>query len=817
MLMNYLTIAWRQILKNKLYASINVLGLVVGLLVFLFGVLLVNYERSHDLNWSNSDRIYTIGTLFGPSAAVGVNQSNGIYTGFTPFIEAEIDGVEQVARTVTDQFLISQQDRHFYETVRFADPALVRIFDFEYLQGDDRVLDDPSSVLISRELAEKLFGRIDVIGETLTLDHDVSLSVGAVIENLPVNVHFTAMITGTDDFGIVAPLAALNAARGYDLEGNFNDLSSSNLTYVLVAPGRDKVWLQNSIDGVFERHYPSDQRDFIRGLTVRTIVETNTVLWDAVGLPVLDSIRLLALLVLIVAIVNYTNLATAQSLGRAREIGLRKTLGAGRAQLITQFLVESLCATAIAMLIALALLEALIPVYNSVAGRAVEIDYAMTLPWMALVTVIVGLVAGAYPAILITRTTPIDALRDGGKRGARGARFRSAMLVLQFSISIFMLAMVMITYFQNKKIEESSHIFPRSEILLLERLDVDTIPQRLNTLRNELLELPGVEAMSYSSMVPYLQSNSSFDVSRESGNEADAFLMKQITIDESFLDTYDIPLLLGRNLRQDIASDTIQAGVLSANVLVNELALSRLGFSSAEDALNQTFYDVVSSRAPRAYTIVGVFPDQNIQGFHNEIKPTTLKMHTMGSDEPGPGAYRFGSVRIAGGKDMANTREQIQQVWDNLIHDYPMQSEFLDDTFNESFEVYSGMTLVLAGFAFIASALSLVGLFGLAAFMAQSRTREIGLRKVMGANTGQIVRLLVWQFSQPVLWALLIALPLAYLSANMYLSFFADRIELPVGIIGFAGLLSVCVAWGIVAMHAIRVASASPITALRYE
>jgi putative ABC transport system permease protein len=293
--------------------------------------------------------------------------------------------------------------------------------------------------------------------------------------------------------------------------------------------------------------------------------------------------------------------------------------------------------------------------------------------------------------------------------------------------------------------------------------------------------------------------------------------MKQITIDENFLATYDIPLLHGRALKSEIASDTVRAGVLAANVLVNELALSRLGFASAAEALNQTFYDVVTSRAPRAYTIVGVFPDQNIQGFHNEIKPTTLKMHSFGIAEPGPGAYRFGSVRITGGNDMAATRDQVEMVWDNLIDDYPMQSEFLDDTFAETFEVYASMTYVLAAFAFLASALSLVGLFGLAAFMAESRTREIGLRKVMGADTGQIVRLLVWQFSRPVLWALLIALPGAYLAADMYLNFFAERIELPEGIIVFAGLLSVFVSWAVVAMHAIRVAGASPINALRYE
>jgi putative ABC transport system permease protein len=625
------------------------------------------------------------------------------------------------------------------------------------------------------------------------------------------------MLVGPDGFGVIAPLQALNAARDYDLAGNFNNLSTSDLTYMLLAPGKDRDWLQQSLDGIFERHYPEQDSVFITGMRVRPIVEANTLIWDAVGLPVLDSIRLLAFLVLIVAIVNYTNLATAQSLGRAREIGLRKTMGANRQQLVTQFLVESICIAAIAMLIALALLEILIPLFNSLSGRAVTMNYTETVPWLVLATLLVGIVAGAYPAVLITRATPIDALRDGSGRGAGGARFRSAMLVLQFSISIFMLAMVMVTYFQNKKIEDSSNIYPRSEIITMKRLGVESIQARMDTLRSELMKVPGIEAVSYTSMIPYLQSNSSFNVTREAGDADQSFLMKQLITDEYFMETYDVPLVLGRGLSREIESDTIKEGVLSANVVLNELAVSRLGFSSPQAALNQVFYDVVESRESRAYTIVGVFPNRNFQGFHNEIKPTALLMLPQSDASPGPDGYRFGSIRVSGSVGLADTLGEIEAVWESLIPDYPLQSEFLDDTFGQVYEVYSAMTYVLGGFAFVALSLSLVGLFGLAAFMASSRTREIGIRKVMGANTGQIVRLLIWEFSRPVIWALLFALPLAFLAANAYLSFFADRISMPAGIVGFAGLLGVFVAWTIVAMHAVKVASASPINALRYE
>jgi len=816
MLKNYFVMAWRQILKNKLYAAINILGLVVGLAVFVFGILLVDYERSHDTQWSNADRIFTIGSLFGPKAGVGVSQTDSAYTAFAPFIAAEIDGVEEVARTVGREFLISINDNHYYEHVTFADPSLLKIFDFEYLEGDARALEDPDAVVLTREMATKFFGTGPVLGKVIELDHQLSLQVGAVIEDLPRTTHFRSSLLGMAEMSMLAPLQALHNAIDYDLAGNFRNLSSGDVTYMLVQPDRSRDWLQAGIDAVYEQHFPERGRDFVVGLKVRPIAESNTILWDAIGLPMLDTIRLLGFLVLVVALVNYTNLATAQSMSRGREIGLRKTMGASRAQLIGQFLVESLCMAVLAMLVALALLELLIPAFNTVMDKELAINYATTLPGLIATTIAVGILAGAYPALLITRAAPIDALRDSGGKSAKGSRFRSLMLMLQFAISIYMLAMVMVVYFQNLKIEQASQIYPRSQIISLQRLGVAAIQDRLQTLRNELMKLPGVENVSFSSQLPYLQSNSSFEATPEAGDENQIFLLSQISVDEHFLQTYDIPLLAGRSLSREIAADTIREGVYDANIVVNELALDRLGFGTPEQALGRVFYDDSPDRQSRAYTIVGVTPNQNFQGFHNEIKPTAFLMREAGFDPSRPGAYRYGSVRVAG-VGLADTLTRIEDTWDDLIPGYPLQSEFLDDTFNDVYVIYNGFSVAMGGFAFIALSLSLIGLFGLAAFLAQARTKEIGIRKVMGASMGQIIRLLIWQFSRPVIWALLLALPLAYLSADMYLKFFADRIPLPVGIVGFAGLVGVFVAWSIVAVHAVKIAGANPIHALRYE
>ena len=271
-------------------------------------------------------------------------------------------------------------------------------------------------------------------------------------------------------------------------------------------------------------------------------------------------VSLLSFLVLVVACVNYTNLATAQSLGRSREVGMRKTMGAGRAQLLTQFLVESLVIAFLGMLVAVGVLEILIPLFNGAANKVMALDYLRSLPWLLTTTMLVGLCAGAYPAWLITRATPIEALREIARKGKKGSRVRSFMIGAQFAISAFMLAVVAIVFTQNQHIRDSSHMFPRSEIYGLVRIDNDNITGRLETLRLELEAIPNVDVVAYSSQVPYEQSNSSISASRQQGDEAGEIVLSRLRMSPEFLATYDIELLAGRNLDRAVAQDTFVQG-----------------------------------------------------------------------------------------------------------------------------------------------------------------------------------------------------------------------------------------------------------------
>ena len=809
MIENYFTSAWRQLIKNKLYASINVLGLVVGLAIYVFGTLLVDYEQGHDRFFANYDRIYTAGSVFSPTANIGVSETPGVYTGFKPLIEADAPEIEAIVRIVNREFLVTATNDDYYQDIRFADEQFFDIFDFEFIEGDSSALSEPLGVVLSEATATKFFGEASALGKTLTLDHDVELHVTGVIRNLRRDSHFVSSLIGGSEFEMMAPLTALNRATEYDLAGNFNNLSSGDLTYILLPEDKGQEWLQGVLDGVYENRFTEDERDFITQLRARPISAANTFIWESIGIPVISSIQLLAFLVLVVAIVNYTNLATAQSLGRAREVGIRKTMGARRHQLLIQFLVEGLLITLVSMFIAMAVIELIIPGFNSVTEKALELDYAATFPWLLMTTLIVGLVAGAYPAYLITKVTPIEALRDKGSSGSGSNKFRAVMLGVQFSIAIFMLALVLVVFFQNKKVEEAGDIYPRSQIIVLQRVGVESIQDRHTTFKNEVLKIPGVELMSYSSDVPYRQNNSSMDAGPVDGDEESSFSLKQLSVDEDFFETYNIPVLAGRNLSRDVTRDILVEGMLELNVVVNELAVEKLGFDPDDpNTIGKTFYDFPDEREARTYHIVGIVPTQNIQGFHNQAKPGVFYLRPQG--------FGDASIRVQG-RNLAETLESIEETWDTLIPEYPMQSEFLDATFEDVYEIFRSMNQVLGGFAFVALTLSLIGLFGLAAFMAQSRTREIGIRKVMGANMMQIVRLLILQFSQPVMWALLIALPLSYYAADQYLNFFADRISLPIGIVALAGVVTILFSWAIVAIHAVGVARANPIAALRYE
>ena len=810
MFQNHVKIAIRSILKNKLYAIINILGLTMGLSIYLFGGLMANYEYTHDTFFKNYDRVYTIRGEVNPLAGIGIGQVDNVPSGVAPVMKAELEEVEAIARTIFRDFLVSINEDNYYENVRFADAELLDIFDFEFIIGDKSALSNSTGIIISESYAKKFFGDQDPIGKTITLDHEHDLSINAVIRDLPQNSHFSSGVLPmlTRPLNIIIPMSAMERITDFQPDTNWTSTSTGNLTYVMLPETLDQQWLQDQLPGIYERHFPEEQRSFLSGMLTRPLIDANMALWDTIGLPVITIIEILGLMVLIIACVNYTNLATAQSMGRSREVGLRKTLGAGRTQLLTQFIIESITTTMIALVLAITVLEIIIPLFNSATGKILSIDYLSDLPMLLATALIVGLVAGAYPAYVISKESPISALRDSGRKGRGAVWIRASMIAVQFIFSVGILAAVLVVYEQNKKVEENSQIFPKEQVFTLDRLNVEQMEDRHEVLRNEIMNIPYVEQFSLSSQVPYEQTNTNIKASRVLNDFSAAINFNQLNIDDQFAVLYDIPIVAGRNISRDIAMDTHIRENKAVNVLVNEIAAKVIGFESSAAAVGQVFYEDEGDRGITTYTIVGVLEDRNILGMFNDVKPFFFFKRDA--------SYRVASIKLSKNASF-DVVDDIEEVWTEVYPDYPMQGKYLNETFQMVYMLFELATSSLATFALFALFLAAIGLFGLAAYMAEQKTREIGIRKVLGASNNQIIRLLIWQFSTPVLWATPIALGLSYYASNKYLEIFADRISLPYGMLLAAGIGGIVISWLTVATQAFTIAKTNPVNALNHE
>ena len=812
MFQNYIKIAFRALAKNKLYAAINVLGLAIGLTIYLFGNIMADYEKSHDMNWKDYERIYYVGADLSPQANIGVSKLETTYSALGPLFKEGIPEVEYMARTMKRGYLVSIEENNFNELVWFADPDLLRIFSFTYIHGDETALDDPEGMVLTESQAMKLYGRTDVRGEMIKLDHKHEFRIQAVIENPPANTHFISNMIMGDPFDMILPVKALETIAEW--EANYNNTSSGHYVYLMMKEPMAIEELNSKVNAVHLAHTPEDQRvRFMDTLYTKNISMANTGIWDMIGMPVIETIQVLGLLVLIIAIVNYTNLATAQSLGRTREVGMRKALGASRGQLMFQFLTESVTIVAISMVLALVLLEVIVPVFNSATDKSLALNYLELIPYLALTTVVVGVVAGAYPSYLITKTNTIAAIKGDNIKGSKGNFIRATMIGIQFMLSIFMLGMVLIMFFQNEQVRESSTIFPKDEVLVLDRTNKQEIRDKEDILRDELAKIQGVEHVTFASHVPFSQSNSSTSIMRVEGDIDSRIQTNRIWADDSYLDTFDINLVAGRNFSKEISSDYRANGDdRTSTVIINELLRQQLGFASNEEAVGQSFYSMPNDEGLQTfrYDIIGVMATRNIQGLHNAIKPYMLEWTFW--------RHTNGAIRIKQGAP-ASVLEDIEKVWREVVPEFPIEHEFLSGVFEDVYNIFRTMNNVLAGFAGVALTLALIGLFGLAAFMARTRTKEIGIRKVLGASVPQLVKMMLWQFSKPVMWAILIALPLAYLASGAYLNFFSDRLEIsmqiPLIIIG--GIAAVSLSWTVIALHAIKVAKSNPVMALHYE
>ena len=830
MLKNYLTVALRNLLKHRLYSAINIFGLAIGIASCILIVLFVRDELSYDRMLPNADRIYRLETRFdipGRSPIIG-----GVAPGpALAALQKDFTGIEAGVRLGRLRPILKRGADIFREDFVLADPTLFDVLDLPLAAGDkSTALTDSTGVLISESMARKYFGGASALGQTIDASFSFSatdttqrtLHVTGVFKDLPENSHLKL------DF-----IGRINDSDYEKMPWMFKEWTSLNTwIYLKLRSAADAATIEQGFRAFEERNVPSfpfNGKDMkIADMMTLRLVKLPDIHLQSKGMgqfrtpgdvKSVATFSVIAAMILLIACINFTNLATARASQRAREVALRKVLGAKRPQLITQFLSESVLTALVALVIAVGFVYLALPTYNTVLQKHLVLDFANAgalIGAMFGVIALVGIVAGLYPAMVLSGFLPSRILKANKSAAAEGSgRLRTVLVVIQFAISIGLLICTAVVYSQTLY-AKSMNLGYEPKGLMVVRTPSARAVGILETLRQQAAKLPGVTAASIAASIPTDDNNNNTVVEVPGRPSPTPILLEQKSIDYDFFTTFKIPLLAGRYLDQDHGGDDypkeMDAQVKNgANIVINERALGRLGFATPQEALGQQIRSGVGNlhdNKSMLLTIVGVVADVYYRSVRDEVQP----MYFYRSAEE----FRFLVVRYDGITGPV-LRDGVEKVWRELAPSDPFAAQFLDQLVRDQYRAEDAETQLFAAFAGLAIVIACLGLYGLAAFTAERRTKEIGIRKVLGAKVKDLVKLLVWDFSKPVLVANLLAWPAAYLLMRNWLNAYPYRIDLGPAPFVLAGLGAIAIAWVTVASHAARAAQSNPIHALRYE
>jgi len=793
MFKNYLLVAFRNLKKQKSFSLINIFGLTLGisccLLIFLFIMNEFSFDRFH----TKGDRIYRvmrvgnmngnreeIPYLSGPYAAALKND-------FGSDIEATV-------RVMPSNGLIESGNQAFNEKKLYiADPNFFEVFDFKLIKGDPKtVLKDPTSIVLSEAMAKKYFGNQDPMGQVVRLDKDQSLKVTGVMKNVPVNSHL--------DFDLVIPLSLYASAPFLQVWNNNN-----NFTYALLAPNVKPEKLTAKFPAFMQKYMPTPQTEVSKRMTLdlnplHDIYFEPAAPWDNVkhgSRNIVFIFLSIALMILGLACINFMNLATAKASDRSKEVGLRKVLGAVKSNLVYQFLGESFLLAAISAVLAVLLVQLVTPSFNQFLGYTLPVFWQKPAfyVFIPVVIIVVGILAGIYPALVLSSFSPIESLKGKLRIGKAGAFFRKGLVVFQFGISVLLIFATMVIMLQMNFVRATDLGFNQEQSLVM-KIDNNDIYNNSARFRTLVKAIPNVTDASLMSGEPGgFYDNFNFDVE---GKEGDDWMFRTVFTDLRYVSTLGLKIVAGRNLSESFPTDSASA------VLINQKTASRMGLSP-EQAIGKRIRNQYRDSLFR--TIVGVVEDFHFLSLKDEIQPLVI---SPGSD------VRVAVIRLAAG-DPRNTISQIKKIYTGIAPVYPFEYSFLDESFDVQYKADVLQQDLLKSFAIVGILIACLGLFGLASFTAVKRTKEIGVRKVLGSSIEGIVVLLSKDLLKPVLIGTILAIPIGYLVMRQWLENFAYRTPIYWWIYVVAVLVSLVIALLTVSQQAFKAALSNPAKSLRTE
>ena len=800
MISNYIKTAWRNLNRQKTFTSINIVGLAIGLASCLLISIYVIDELSYDRFHNNAERIVRV--VFKGEVPGGEIKEANVMPPTAKAIKSEMPEVEETTRLVqAGRPIILMNGKKFNEEeMAFVDPNFFDVFSFPITQGKaGNGFQNPNSIILTESVAKKYFGTVDVIGKEVVIkDSDKPFKIFAIAKDLPRNSHI--------QFDIFASMAS------YPNEKSTSWMESGFYTYAVLKEGTNYKALESKLPTLFEKYagpqfpaafgmsFKDYQKNGKLGLHLQPLTDIHLHSDFNIDMSAPGDIRYvyifsaIAVFMLIIASINFMNLSTASASKRSKEVGIRKVLGSGRKALTIQFLTESILLTFFSLVLALILSFLMLPAFNQLSGKELNIDFFSNwwiLPLLLSIWLVVGLLAGSYPAFFLSSFKPVSVLKGKILPDNRGLGLRSGLVVFQFFISIGLIICTAVLYKQLDYIQHKKLGYDKNQVLVLQ-----TWPLGKNeeVFKQKLMQDSRVLHVTNSPYVPAGStfSNNFFVHPMEKPDQ----LVKALRydIDDQYIPTLGIEMSVGRNFSKEYGTDSLSA-------IINETAATAFGWK--EDAIGKTLVN----GDHKQLTIVGVVKDFHFKSLHERISPLVMVMNN-----------NFGNLIIkTKNADVAELLATIKTTYDSLNPELPFSSSFLDERINNTYQIERKTGYLLGLFTGLTIFVACLGLFGLATFTANQRTKEIGIRKVLGASEVGIVQLLVKDFIKLIVIALVIASPIAWTLMNKWLSDFAYRIEIQWWVFLLAGFVAVFIAIMTVSWQALRAAMANPVKSLREE
>ena len=792
---NYLTIIIRNIRNHRLYSLINIVGLAVGLTSCGLILLWIQHETKYDQHHLNGDHIYRVLRQVKNKTSGDSYFSNGTLGPLGPALKADFPEIEAMTRIYTGSAWIQYKDKGFRERFWVADSSFLDVFTFPLLKGNHQaLLKHPSSVVVTETVARKYFGNEDPVGKVITVEDRYTggdYEIVGILKDLP--HHSTLRF----DFLTFTVSSSPFMQRVWEVwrKSSFRPVK----TYLLLSEGTSHADLERKFPDFTTRYFDSETRanTTYHLQPFRRIYLYSRSDYGIAGGGDITYVYLfsaIGTLILLIACANFMNLATARSAKRAREVGIRKTVGAHKLQLINQFFSESLFISLLSLLFSISLIELVLPTFEQFVG--IDLRFGVSeLLIMIILTVLMGLLAGSYPAFFLSSFQPVQVLGGKHSNALKGVRIREVLIVFQFCVSIALIICTGVVYQQLSYIKNKKLGFNKEMVVMMPLFARDrSLTSKYESIKQEFLKHPNIHRATASHIT--LGYGAERELVLPEGIDGEEVRMRHLVVDEDFLDTFEIDVIAGRNLNKDIASDSFEAFIL------NETAVKQLGW---KDPVGKQFTWPLNNRRG---TVIGVVRDFHLLSLHEEIEPIFIcKWQTQ---------WNWLSVKI-GRENISSTIDFMESKWKQFIPNRPFDSSFLSENLERSYLKEIEIFSVLEIFTLLAFFVACMGLFGLANFSVEQRIKEIGIRKVLGANLVDIFTLLSKEFLKLIAIAYVLALPLAYYAGEQWLQSFAYRINQSILVFIIGAVSGIIVTLSIVGYQAGKAWSEDPVKMLRQE